>query len=50
VLLVCREGSAILTRSLTDFYDDKGFLHEEKFAAEVQKLLSDFEKSYKKIK
>ncbi|KAK9914749.1 hypothetical protein WJX75_000076 [Coccomyxa subellipsoidea] len=47
---VPREGSAILTRSLTDFYDDKGFLHEEKFAAEVQKLLSDFEKSYKKIK
>ncbi|EIE22437.1 hypothetical protein COCSUDRAFT_42744 [Coccomyxa subellipsoidea C-169] len=41
-----RKDSAILSRSLTEFYDDKGFLHEEKFAAEVQKLLTDFEKSY----
>ena len=46
VLRVCRKDSAILSRSLTEFYDDKGFLHEEKFAAEVQKLLTDFEKSY----
>ncbi|BDA43434.1 probable signal peptidase complex subunit 2 [Coccomyxa sp. Obi] len=44
-----REGTATLVCSLTEFYDDKGFLHEEKFAAEVRKLLSNFEKSYKKV-
>lgn len=44
-----REGTATLKCSLTDFYDDKGFLHEEKFTAEVRKLLSKFEQSYKKF-
>ncbi|CAL8468592.1 g8132 [Coccomyxa elongata] len=44
-----REGTATLECSLTDFYDDKGFLHEEKFAAKVRKLLSNFEQSYKKV-
>lgn len=45
----CREGTATLVCSLTDFYDDKGFLHEEKFAVEVRRLLSTFENSYKKV-
>ena len=49
ILSGCREGTATLECSLTDFYDDKGFLHEEKFAAEVRKLLSTFEGSYKKV-
>ncbi len=45
----CREGTATLECSLTDFYDDKGFLHEDEFAAKVRKLLSNFEQNYKKF-
>ena len=39
-----------MTRSLTEFYDDKGILHEGLYKAEVQKFLSRYEKQHKKGK
>ena len=38
-----------MKRSLTDFYDHKGILHEDNFKAQVQAFVSQFERGHKKI-
>jgi hypothetical protein len=45
-----REEGRTLTRSLTEFYDDKGILHEDIFKADVLRFVSKYEKQYKKSK
>lgn len=39
-----------MTKSVTEFYDDKGILHEALFTKEVQKFVSLYERQYKKGK
>ncbi len=48
----CRaEGDLnVLTRRITQFYDEKGVLHEDALKAEVQSLVSRYERGHKKEK
>ena len=48
----CRaEGDLnVLTRSITQFYDEKGMLHEGALNAEVQSFVSRYERGHKKDK
>lgn len=49
--IACREEEdeqTVMTQSLTDFYDDKGILHEDVFKARVQAFVSQYERGRKK--
>ena len=48
----CRaeDDSNMLTRSITEYYDEKGVLHEAILKAEVQRFVSRYERGHKKEK
>ena len=40
----------VLTRSMTEFYDETGVLHEDVFKAVVQAFVAQYERRHKKEK
>ena len=48
----CRaeDDQNMLTRSITEFYDERGILHEDLLKAEVQSFVARYERWHKKEK